>query len=122
MRPTKDDEAELAAAILTGAKRRPSQSFGSYFGPEGGSCALGAAYEGVYLLPEDAHDAVPRRLDRFFDCLENISKRCPAGCHKQIPIGAMIVHLNDDHQWTREQVASWLLGQPVTRQDSQKTS
>jgi hypothetical protein len=27
----------------------------------------------------------------------------------------MIVHLNDDHHWTREQVASWLLGQPVIR-------
>jgi hypothetical protein len=115
MRPTKADEAALAEAILTGARRRPSQSFGSYFGAEGGSCALGAAYEGVYLLPEDAHDAIPQRLDRFFDCLENISKRCPAGCHKQIPIGAMIVHLNDDHHWTREEVASWLLGQPVTR-------
>ncbi len=115
MRPTKDDEAALAEAILTGARRRPSQSFGSYFGPEGGSCALGAAYEGVYLLPEDAHDAIPQRLDRFFDCLENISKHCPAGCRKQIPIGAMIVHLNDDHHWTREQVASWLLGQPVIR-------
>jgi hypothetical protein len=119
MRPSKDDEAELAVAILTGAKRRPSQSFGSYFGPEGGSCALGAAYEGVYLLPEDAHDAIPQRLERFFDCLENVSKKCPAGCHKQIPIGAMIVHLNDDHQWTREQVASWLLGKPITQPEAE---
>jgi hypothetical protein len=109
----KEDQAELAEAILTGARRRPVQSFGSYFGPEGGSCALGAAFEGVYLLPEDAHDAMPRRLDRFFHCLENTSRRCPAGCKKQIPIGALIVHLNDDHHWTREQVAAWLRGEPV---------
>ena len=114
MGPTKHDEIELAEAILTGVKRRPTQSFGSYFGPNGGSCALGAAYEGVYLLPVDAHDAMPRRLDRFFECLENVSRRCPAGCKKQIPIGAMIVHLNDDHEWTREQVAAWLRGDPVT--------
>ena len=113
MGPTKHDEIELAEAILTGIKRRPTQSFGSYFGPNGGSCALGAAYEGVYLLPNDAHEAMPRRLDRFFDCLENVSRRCPAGCKKQIPIGAMIVHLNDDHEWTREQVAGWLRGDPV---------
>jgi len=113
MGPTKHDEIELAEAILTGVKRRPTQSFGSYFGPNGGSCALGAAYEGVYLLPVDAHDAMPRRLDRFFECLENVSRRCPAGCKKQIPIGAMIVHLNDDHEWTREQVAAWLRGDPV---------
>ena len=113
MGPTRHDEIELAEAILTGIKRRPTQSFGSYFGPNGGSCALGAAYEGVYLLPTDAHDAMPRRLDRFFDCLENTSRRCPAGCKKQIPIGALIVHLNDDHEWTREQVAAWLRGDPI---------
>ncbi len=113
MRPTHDDEVQLAEAILTGAKRRPVQSFGSYFGPNGGSCALGAAYEGVYLLPNDAHEAVPRRMDRFFDCLENVSRDCPAGCHKHIPIGAMIVHLNDDHEWSREQVAAWLRGEPA---------
>jgi hypothetical protein len=112
----RDDERELAQAILTGTHRRPSQSFGSYFGPEGGSCALGAAYEGVYLLPHDAHDAVPRRLDRFFHCLENVSRRCPAGCKKQIPIGAMIVHLNDDHRWTREQIADWLEHPPTVVQ------
>jgi hypothetical protein len=119
----RDDERELAQAILTGAHRRPSQSFGSYFGPEGGSCALGAAYEGVYLLPHDAHDAVPRRLDRFFHCLENVSRRCPAGCKKQIPIGAMIVHLNDDHRWTREQIADWLEHPPtaVQRNRSQQS-
>jgi hypothetical protein len=110
MATQKECEIELADAILTGTRRRPVQSFGSYFGPEGGSCALGAAYEGVYLLPHDAHDAVPQRLDRFFNCLENTSRRCPAGCHKQIPIAALIVHLNDDHQWTREQVAAWLRG------------
>jgi hypothetical protein len=111
-----DDERELAQAILTGAHRRKEQSFGSYFGPEGGSCALGAAYEGVYLLPRDAHDAMPRRLDRFFHCLENVSRRCPAGCKKQIPIGAMIVHLNDDHRWTREQIADWLEHPPTAVQ------
>lgn len=120
MGPTRHDEIELAEAILTGIKRRPTQSFGSYFGPNGGSCALGAAYEGVYLLPTDAHDAMPRRLDRFFDCLENASRRCPAGCKKQIPIGAMIVHLNDDHEWTREMVAAWLRGDPIPAAEVQE--
>ena len=56
---------------------------------------------------------MPQRLDRFFDCLENTSRRCPAGCKKQIPIGALIVHLNDDHEWTREQVAAWLREDPI---------
>jgi hypothetical protein len=113
---SREGERELAEAILTGAKRRPEQSFGSYFGPEGGSCALGAAFEGIYLLPADAHDAVPKRMDRFFDCLEGVSRRCPAGCKKHIPIGAMIVHLNDDHLWTREQIAHWLEAPPTAVQ------
>jgi hypothetical protein len=106
----RDDERELAEAIRTGAQRRDKQSFGTYFGPEGGSCALGAAYEGVYLLPHDVDDTHPKRMDRFFHCLENVSKRCPAGCRKRVPIAAMIVHLNDDHRWTREQIAGWLAG------------
>ena len=106
-----DDQQELAQAILTGAGRRPRQSFGAYFGPEGGSCALGAAYEGIYLLPEDVHGHHPERMDRFFHCLENVSARCPAGCRKQVPVAAMMVHLNDDHRWTREQIARWLSGE-----------
>jgi hypothetical protein len=110
------DELELAAAILEGSRRRPKQSFGTYFDREGGSCALGAAYEGIYLLPRNVADAMPQRLDRFFHCLENVSRRCPAGCRKQIPIGAMIIHLNDDHHWTREQIANWLEHPPTAVQ------
>jgi hypothetical protein len=102
------DEAELARAILAGASRRKLQSFGTYYGPEGGSDALGAAYEGIYRLPENMAGERPKRLDRFFHCLENTSKRCPAGCKKHIQTAAMIVHLNDDHRWTREQIAEWL--------------
>jgi hypothetical protein len=109
----REDEEELAEAILTGAERRPRQSFGTYFGPEGGSCALGAAYDGVYRLPETVRGTHPTRMDRFFHCLENVSKRCPAGCRKQVPIAALIVHLNDDHRWTREQIAAWLRGAPL---------
>jgi hypothetical protein len=106
------DEIELADAILAGASRRKQQSFGSYFGPEGGSCALGAAFEGIYVLPHDVHDTVPRRLDRFFHCLDETSRRCPVGCAKRIPIAALIVHLNDDHEWSRERIARWLRGEP----------
>lgn len=108
--PPSDDERELADAILTGASRRPTQSFGSYFGPEGGSCALGAAYEGIYLLPKAVEGTHPDRLDRFFHCIDYVARRCPAGCRKRVPIGALIVHLNDDHRWTREQIAAWLRG------------
>jgi hypothetical protein len=113
------DEHQLAMAIRSGAAHRPRQSFGEYFDAHGGSCALGAAYEGVYRLPEEVAGEVPHRLDRFFHCLENVSKRCPAGCRKRIPIGAMIVHLNDDHAWSREQIAAWLDGNSSAQANGQ---
>ena len=103
----REDQLELADAIAAGARRRP-QAFGAYFSDEGGSCALGAAYEGAYALPRDAAHAVRPRLDRLFDCLENVRRRCPVGCKKRLPLNAIILHLNDDHHWTREQIVDWL--------------
>ena len=103
----REDQLELAEAIAEGAKRRPEQAFGEYFSDSGGSCALGAAYEGAYALPHDAHTIRPR-MERLFDCLENVRRRCPVGCKKRLPLNAIILHLNDDHHWTREQIAEWL--------------
>jgi hypothetical protein len=102
------DEAELAAAILEGTTHRPDQAFGRYFEGRRASCALGAAYEGIYRLPEQMDGLRPRRLDRFFDCLENTLRSCPVGCKKRLALGAMILHLNDDHHWTRARIAEWV--------------
>lgn len=114
-----DDEVELAKAILAGARRRPLQSFGEYFGPEGGSCALGAAYEGVHLLPRHVEHFHPK-VWRIFHVLDNVSRHCPEGCKKHIPIGAMIVHLNDDHHWSRERIAEWLTGEVADQKTTQE--
>jgi hypothetical protein len=103
----REDQLELAEAIAAGARRRPEQAFGEYFSESGGSCALGAAYEGAYALPRDAQSVRPR-LYRLFDCLENVRRRCPVGCNKRLPLNAIILHLNDDHHWTREQIVEWL--------------
>ncbi len=103
-----EDEKELAGAIREGAKHRPGQAFGDYFKGRSQSCALGAAYEGIYRLPDNADGVRPNRLDRFFDCLDGIVRRCPEGCKKRLPLGALIVHLNDDHHWSREQIAAWI--------------
>lgn len=102
------DEAELAAAILSGAASRPEQAVGSYYEGLHASCALGAAYEGMYRLPAEAEGVHPRDLWRLFDCLENSLRRCPEGCRKRISLGAMILHLNDDHRWSRERIAAWV--------------
>lgn len=106
MERTRSDQIELAEAILAGAKRRP-QCFGSYFTFDGRSCALGAAYEGVHHLPKVV-DSVTPRLERLFHCLEYVTRKCPLGCRKTLPLASMIVHLNDDHLWSRESIAQWL--------------
>ncbi|HEV8615803.1 MAG TPA: hypothetical protein VGU22_09955, partial [Methylomirabilota bacterium] len=46
----REDERELADAILEGSKRRTDQAFGDYYRGRNSSCALGAAYEGIYRL------------------------------------------------------------------------
>lgn len=108
--PVHHDEAELAAAIRFGAKRRPEQAFGEYYHGRRASCALGAAYEGIYRLPEEVGQLHPKRLDRIFDCLEGTIRKCPEGCKKTLILAAMIIHLNDDHHWDRERIAAWIAG------------
>lgn len=106
------DEQELAAAIREGADRRPEQAFGEYFVGRQASCALGAAYEGMYRLPREAGGLRPRELWRLFECLEGTLRPCPEGCRKKLSLGAMILHLNDDHQWSREKIAAWVAPEP----------
>jgi hypothetical protein len=115
-RAVRHDERELARAIALGASKRPEQAFGHYFVGRRASCALGAAYEGIYRLPAEAGDVRPKRMERFFDCLEGTLRHCPeSGCRKTLMLSAMIVHLNDDHHWTRENVVAWLeTGEPPT--------
>jgi hypothetical protein len=102
-----NEQKELADFIRVGSSRG-HQCFGSYFDDHGGSCALGAVYEGVYHLPRDHGKLVPDHLERLFRCLDEVTKACPQGCKKRLPLAAMIVHLNDDHRLTREQIAEWL--------------
>jgi hypothetical protein len=107
-RPTRQDEGELAEAIRAGAQRRSEQAFGEYYQGRRASCALGAAYEGLYRLPEEVGQLHPKRLDRLFDCLEGTIRVCPEGCRKRLMLAAMIIHLNDDHRWDRERIAAWV--------------
>ncbi len=101
------EQKELADFIRVGSSRG-HQCFGSYFDEKGGSCALGAVYEGVYHLPRAHGKLIPDHLERLFRCLDEVTKPCPQGCKKRLPLASMIVHLNDDHRMTREEIAEWL--------------
>jgi len=109
-------ERELAEFIRDGMKRRPEQAFGDYYHGTNASCALGAAYEAMYRLPTEVEGQHPTRdLDWFFDCLDTV-KPCPeSGCKKRIYLAALLVHLNDDHRWSRERIAEWLANSPRSK-------
>jgi hypothetical protein len=65
----------------------------------------------MYRLPAQAAGLRPTKdLEWFFDCLEGSVRKCPGGndCHKTLSLAAIMVHLNDDHRWTREDIAAWL--------------
>ena len=108
--PARHDESELAEAIRFGARQRSEQAFGEYYQGRHASCALGAAYEGLYRLPEEVGQLHPKRLDRLWECLEGTIRTCPEGCRKRLILAAMIIHLNDDHRWDRERIAAWVAG------------
>ena len=108
-------EVDLAEAILKGARRRPEQLFGAYFQGTDRSDAFGAAYEGVYRLPADATGIRPKGIYRFFSCLDDAVRRCPENCRKRLLLDSLIVHLNDDHHWSRERIAGWIAAEAVSR-------
>ena len=102
------EQKELAEFIRAGSQRGP-QCFGSYFDEKGGSCALGAVYEGVYHLPRTHGKLIPDHLERLFRCLDEMTNGARMKIVRSgLPLAPMIVHLNDDHLWTREQIADWL--------------
>lgn len=120
-RRVRPDEEELAAAIRKGAKCRPEQLFGNYFEGEDRSDAFGSAYEGVYRLPADATGIRPKGIYKFFACLDDRVRRCPeAGCIKLHFLDTLIIHLNDDHHWTREQIADYIAGETGGRETARE--
>ena len=85
-------EHALADAIRSGADRRPEQAFGDYFHGRHASCALGAAYEGMYRLPDDMEGRRPTKdLEEYFDCLDGHgARRAPVeGCRKVLTLSAL---------------------------------
>jgi hypothetical protein len=64
----------------------------------------------MYRLPANAEGLHPTKdLEWFFDVLEGTVRTCPVdGCRKKLVLAALIVHINDAHRWSREQIATWL--------------
>jgi hypothetical protein len=115
----------LCEAIRKGCEALPVQAVGDYFskkttlsGVETSACALGAAVysllgEEVFCV-EDLH-SFTALLRAKFEVLEHETIKCPGdekcdydkrpAFKKKHRLMGLIIHLNDDHLWTREQIA-----------------
>lgn len=106
--------ASFSEAIREGAKLRPQVYH--RMTDRSGTCALGAGYEAVY---RSLHGMDCTPLEFLYSYLKNAGA-CPVphcraavkthGVEADAPpsIADLIVHLNDDHKWTREAIADWL--------------
>lgn len=96
--------ASFSEAIREGAKLRP-QAIGYYFSL-GRSCALGAVLEISYGNTKH-RDFV--ELNRAYPYMVKEEHVCPESkCAGNHTLLGLVLHLNDDHQWTREVIADWL--------------
>lgn len=100
----------LSDAIRAGARLRP-QAFGAYR-DDGGSCALGAAWEALCLAEGRPVDPCPnlRPWAAPLEALMHVP--CPACGYRHYE--NQITHLNDRHRWTREAIADWVATQEAT--------
>jgi hypothetical protein len=96
-----EETLKLSDAIREGAKLRPRQSFGTY-GSDISACAIGAARVAYTGSP---YGYTP---DSVRDILAAASS-CPAcDLGEGDALISNILHLNDDHKWTRERIADWV--------------
>lgn len=116
---------KLSEAIRLGSMLKP-QGFGALHSfrsrwfrrSEVASCALGAAVDaaGCPTRPISNSTGLPTRGT----AIPTVSVEVPSSwafllatwacsaCYKIDRIDRLITHLNDDHRWTREQVADWV--------------
>jgi hypothetical protein len=118
----KADIQRLSDAMRAGAAIRP-QTTGVLFRRRAGSelvcsCALGAAWEGAHpafdvdrwisLIDHNAHDAIGLEHILHYFNLFAIESLHPV-THTARYLDGIIVDLNDIEEWSREDIADWLL-------------
>ena len=101
VRRNSETTMKLSEAILLGAMMSP-QAFRALFRADG-ACALGAALLAVGAPQEPALRSVRNR----WPWAVTVSANCPR-CGRSCPVFGVITHLNDNHRWTRAQIAGWV--------------
>ncbi len=98
----------LSEAIRLGAMLRP-QGFGDLWTSAGlRSCALGAALDAAGLHEHEHAKSQALLAIAAFPILD-AAATCPSCARPAlVNVGAVVVHLNDYHHWTREAIADWV--------------
>lgn len=112
LKARKEEHMKYSEALRAGAKKG-KQLFNESYDGQGGTCAYWAIEAGGLSVPPTR---ILAREDVFFGQIA----RCPADCGARVYTdGAttrllegylfqMILHLNNDHHWTREAIADWI--------------
>ena len=106
---------KLSEAIRLGSTLSP-QGMGMYEDGEGRRCALGSALaaigesalsDGIDNISIDNLISIhwPHVDDLLYDGISMCPDDCGATCSE---LGCLIVHLNDEHGWSREQIADYI--------------
>ncbi len=111
----------LSEAIRLGAMLRPRQAFWTLYEPDiDATCALGAAADAIGILDTTTSNAFIVRATapqewrgvatRLVDCpvCEGPFDPPPAFGYRACDVQSAIVHLNNDHRWSRERIADWV--------------
>lgn len=89
----------LSEAMRLGSMLRP-QAYGTSDGPQG-ACALGAAL-----------DAIGKTTNRYSTAANHFPVLCGEAPHpisgETLRVLTIVRVLNDEHRWTREQIADWV--------------
>ena len=98
---------KLSEAIRLGSMLHP-QGFGKWWDGKG-TCAIGAAARAIGIRVElGEHFRTRRHIDVWPWAWDEIIKSCPVCSRGPVHTAHIIVHLNDQHRWTRERIAEWV--------------
>jgi hypothetical protein len=106
---------KLWQAILKGAKMG-KQLYGTISDDDGNSCAIGSALIVQYGMGPD-HEIMLGTIVKDYPALDLDLKKCPvSGCVEDLNVymwnrpgfWVNIAHLNNQHKWSRENIAHWV--------------
>ena len=105
----REERPAADAPVTTTLKLSEAIRLGSMLKPQGfrcGSARMGARQTCAFGAAQDALG----RVIGWDDPLTAIvtTQVCPSCGGRQHSNLAVVIHLNDDHRWTREQIADWV--------------